>query len=132
MLFTHQQNRAGTLLSGALLLVLAIELVAQAQPAPEVTLDRLFRYESSAPSGQGRELLASFKQWMGSYQRIRKEGSGYVAVFDSGSLPLDAKFKANGSIEAMNFGCPTSKSLSINSAPTDVRKALAKCAGFKS
>jgi hypothetical protein len=132
MLSTNQKNRAVTLLSGALLLILSIELVAQAQPAPEVVLDRLFRNESSAPNSQSRELLVSFKQWMGSYQRIRKEGRGYVAVFDSGSLPIDAKFKANGAVETMNFGCPTSKSLSISTAPTDLRQALSKCAGFKS
>jgi hypothetical protein len=139
MLSTNQKvqnrgtiDRAMTVLSTALLLVLSIELGAYAQPSPEIVLDRLFRNESSAPNSQSRELLASFKKWMGSFQRIRKEGSGYVAVFDSGSLPLDAKFKANGSIETMNFGCPTSKSLSINSAPTDLRQALSKCAGFKS
>jgi hypothetical protein len=77
-------------------------------------------------------MLASFKEWMGSFQRIRKEGGGYVAVFDSGSLPLDAKFKANGSIETMNFGCPKTKSLSIDSAPSSIRQSLSKCAGFKS
>jgi hypothetical protein len=48
MLSTNQKNLAVTLLSGALLIVLSIELVAQAQPAPEVALDRLFRNESSA------------------------------------------------------------------------------------
>jgi hypothetical protein len=132
MLSTNQKNRAVTLLGGALLLVLSIDLVAHAQPAPEVVLDRLFRNESSAPNSQSRELLVSFKQWMGSYQRISKQGGGYVAIFDSGSLPIDAKFKANGSIETMNFGCPTSKSLSISTAPTDLRQALSKCAGFKS
>jgi hypothetical protein len=132
MLSTNQKNRAVTLLSGALLLVLAIELVAQAQPAHEVVLDRLLRNESSAPNSQSRELLISFKQWMGSYQRISKQGSGYVAIFDSGSLPIDAKFKANGTIETMNFGCPTSKSLSLSTAPTGIRQALSKCAGFKS
>jgi hypothetical protein len=132
VLSKHQPNRAVTLLSQALLLVLSIELVAQAQPAPEIVLDRLFRNESSAPNSQSRQMLVSFKEWMGSYQRIRKEGSGYVAVFDSGSLPLDAKFKANGSIETMTFGCPTSKSLSLSDAPTGIRQALSKCAGFKS
>ncbi|WP_309729648.1 hypothetical protein [Chamaesiphon sp. OTE_75_metabat_556] len=132
MLSTNQKNRAVTLLGGALLLILSIDLVAHAQPAPEVVLDRLFRNESSAPNTQSREMLVSFKQWMGSYQRIRKEGSGYVAVFDSGSLPLDAKFKANGAIETMNFGCPTSKSLSLSDAPSGIRQALSKCAGFKS
>jgi hypothetical protein len=132
VLSKHQINRAVTLLSQALLLVLSIELVAQAQPAPEIVLDRLFRNESSAPNVQSREMLVSFKQWMGSYQRIRKEGGGYVAVFDSGSLPLDAKFKANGAVETMTFGCPTSKSLSLSDAPSGIRQALSKCAGFKS
>ncbi len=132
MLSKHQNNRAVTVFSTALLLVLSIELVAQAQPAPEIVLDRLFRNESSAPNTQSREMLVSFKQWMGSYQRIRKEGGGYVAVFDSGSLPIDAKFKANGAVETMNFGCPTSKSLSLSDAPSGIRQALSKCAGFKS
>ncbi|WP_310487665.1 hypothetical protein [Chamaesiphon sp. VAR_69_metabat_338] len=132
MLSKHQKNRAVTVFSTALLFVLSIELVANAQPAPEVVLDRLFRNESSAPNTQSREMLASFKKWMGSFQRIRKEGSGFVAIFDSGSLPLDAKFKANGSIETMNFGCPASKSLSISTAPTEIRQSLSKCAGFKS
>ncbi len=131
MLSTTQKNRAVTVLNTALL-ALSIELVAQAQPAPEVVLDRLFRNESSAPNTQSREMLVSFKQWMGSYQRIRKEGGGYVAVFDSGSLPLDAKFNANGSIETMNFGCPKTKSLSIDTAPSGIRQSLSKCAGLKS
>jgi hypothetical protein len=132
MLSKYQINRAVSVLSQALLIVLSIDLVVQAQPAPELVLDRLFRNESSAPNSQSREMLVSFKQWMGSYQRIRKEGSGYVAVFDSGSLPLDAKFKANGAVETMNFGCPTSKSLSLSDAPSGIRQALSKCAGFKS
>ena len=125
-------NRIATISALVLLSISSIPIAVNAQPAPEVAIDRVFRYESSAPSSQGRELLISFKKWMGAYQRVRKEGNGYVAVFDSGSLPLDAKFKSNGSIESMSFGCPISRSLSINDAPTDVRKALSKCAGFKS
>jgi hypothetical protein len=132
MLSTNQKHRAATVFSTTLLLILSIELVAQAQPAPEVVLDRLFRNESSAPNTQSRETLVSFKNWMGSFQRIRKEGSGFVAIFDSGSLPVDAKFKANGSIETMNFGCPMTRSLSIDSAPASIRQSLSKCAGFKS
>jgi hypothetical protein len=124
-------NRAAIVLSTVLLLVpMAISTLAQ--PDPEVALDRIFRYESSAPSSQGRELLISFKKWMGAYQRIRKDGNNYTAVFDSGSLPIDAKFKANGSIESMSFGCPISKSLSPSDAPSNLRTALSKCAGFKS
>jgi hypothetical protein len=125
-------DRAVKVLVPVLSIVLSIQLVAHAQPAPELVLDRLFRNESSAPNMQSREMLSSLKQWLGSFQRIRKEGSGYVAVFDSGSLPLDAKFKANGSIETMNFGCPKTKSLSIDSAPSSIRQSLSKCAGFKS
>jgi hypothetical protein len=125
-------NRVAMVVSTCWLLVQPLALTAQAQPAPEVAIDRMFRYDSSAPSEQGRQSLGSFKKWMGAYQRIRKDGNGYVAIFDSGSLPVDAKFKANGSIESMTFGCPISKSLSINDAPEDLRKTLSKCAGFKS
>jgi hypothetical protein len=125
-------SRVAMVLSTVLLLVQPLAITAQAQPAPEVTIDRMFRYDSSAPSNQGRQLLGSFKKWMGAYQRIRKDGNSYVAIFDSGSLPIDAKFKANGSIESMSFGCPISRSLSINDAPEDLRKTLSKCAGFKS
>ena len=125
-------SRVAMVLSTVSLLVQPLAITAQAQPDPEVTIDRMFRYDSSAPSNQGRQLLGSFKKWMGAYQRIRKDGNSYVAIFDSGSLPIDAKFKANGSIESMNFGCPISRSLSINDAPEDLRKTLSKCAGFKS
>ena len=130
MKITH---RITPLLTTTVLLVISsLGMVANAQPAPEVVLDRAFRYESSAPTTQGRGLLTSLTVWIGNYQRIRKEGSGYVAVFDRGSLPLDAKFKSNGSIESMTFGCPISRSVSINDAPTDIRKALSKCGGFRS
>jgi hypothetical protein len=125
-------HRITTISMMVMLSISAVAVSVCAQPAPEVAIDRMFRYESSAPSTQGRELLIDLKKWMGAYQRIRKEGSGYVAVFDSGSLPLDAKFKPNGSVESMTFGCPTSRSLSVSGAPTSVRKALSKCSGFKS
>ncbi|MCY7337448.1 MAG: hypothetical protein LH613_14755 [Chamaesiphon sp.] len=125
-------NRVAMMSSTALLLVQALAITAQSQPAPEVAIDRMFRYESSSTSRQGRDLLISFKKWMETYQRIRTDGNNYEAIFDGGSLPIEAKFKANGSIESLNFGCPISKSLSINDAPEDLRKALSKCAGFKS
>jgi hypothetical protein len=125
-------SQAVMLLSTFLLLVQVFATTAQAQPDPEVAIDRMFRYDSSSPSGQGREMLGSFKKWMGAYQHIRKDGDSYVAIFDRGSLPIDAKFKANGAIESVSFGCPISKSLSISDAPDDLRKALSKCAGFKS
>ncbi len=125
-------HRLATISMTALLSISAVATSVRAQPAPEVAIDRMFRYESSAPTTQGRELLIDLKKWMGAYQRIRKDGNGYVAIFDGGSLPLDAKFKPNGSVESMTFGCPTSRSLSVSDAPTAVRKALSKCSGFKS
>jgi hypothetical protein len=116
-------------------LLLMMELVSirvQAQPAPEVSLDRVFRYESTLPGNAvGRELLPGLKKWMGAYQRIRKDGESYLAVFDGGSIPVNAKFKTNGSVESLTFGCPVTRSLSINDAPMEVRTGLAKCAGVK-
>jgi|GEM_PF-4276788 len=69
---------------------------------------------------------------MGNYQKIQPKGSNYLAIFDRGSVLVTVKFKDNGSIESLIFGCPISKSLSINDAPEDLRKALLKRAGFKS
>jgi hypothetical protein len=125
-------NRIAIVSAMVLVSLCSLAMSATAQPAPEVAIDRMFRY-SSAPgsTSQGRALLGSVIQWMGSYQRTLKDGNGYVAVFDGGSLPIDAKFKANGTVESMTFGCPTSRSLSISNAPPELRKALSKCAGFK-
>jgi hypothetical protein len=114
-------------------IVILLAMTVQAQPAPEISIDRIFRYESSSVGGKSQgQLVGSFKKWMGAYQRIRKDGDNYVAVFDSGSLPIDVKFKANGSIESIIFGCPISKSLSLINAPENLQKALSKCGGFKS
>ena len=125
-------DRVAMVLFTALLLVQTLSITAQAQPAPEVAIDRMFRYESSSTSRQGRDLLISFKKWMGTDQRIRTDGNNYEAIFDGGSLPIEAKFKANGSIESLSYGCPISKSLSLNDASDDLKKALSKCAGFRS
>ena len=124
-------DRVAMVLFTALLLVQTLSITAQAQPAPEVAIDRMFRYESSSTSRQGRDLLISFKKWMGTYQRIRTDGNNYEAIFDRGSLPIEAKFRANGSIESLSYACPISKSLSLNDAPDDLKKALSKCAGFR-
>jgi hypothetical protein len=125
-------NRIATISALVFLSIFSMATAARSQPDPEIALDRMFRYDSSAPSLQSQQMLGSLKKWMGRYQRIRKDSNGYVAVFDSGSLPIDAKFRANGSIESMNFGCPISKSLSLSDAPDDLRRALSKCGGFKS
>lgn len=126
-------NRAIGLGCQTLLLVLSLELAVQAQPDPEVAIDRVFRYESSFSSSNSQgQLIGIFKNWMGAFQRIRTDGNNYIAVFDRGSLPIDAKFKANGSVESLSFGCPISKSLSLSDAPSNIRQTLSKCAGFKS
>ena len=122
-------HRAAILLSTALLLVQPLAISVQAQPDPEVAIDRAFRYESSSSQGNS---ISSLKKWMGAYQRISKNGDSYLAVFDSGSIPVNAQFKTNGSIESMSFGCPKSNSLSVSDAPEGIRQALSKCAGFKS
>jgi hypothetical protein len=122
-------NRAAIFLSTALLLVQPLATSVHAQPDPEVAIDRAFRYESSSSQGS---MIGSLKQWMGAYQRIAKNGDTYSAIFDSGSIPVNAQFKTNGSIESMSFGCPRSNSLSVSDAPEGIRKALSKCAGFKS
>jgi hypothetical protein len=116
--------------SRILLLVISMGSIVQAQVAPEIVLDRLLRADaaSSGASDRDRRVLDSFKNWMGSYQRVRKDSNnGYIIIFDRGSLPLDAKFKPNGSVDSLTFGCPISRSLSINDAPTNLHKQLSKC-----
>jgi hypothetical protein len=126
-------NRAILIVCPTLLLVILLALVVQAQPAPEVAIDRAFRYESSFSSSNSQgQSIGGFKKWMGTFQRIRIDGNTYIAVFDRGSVPIDAKFKANGSVESLSFGCPISKSLSLSDAPSNIRQTLSKCAGFKS
>jgi len=56
-------------------------MAANAQPAPEVAIDRAFRYESSAPNLQSQQMLGSLKNWMGAYQRIRKDGDSQVTHY---------------------------------------------------
>lgn len=122
-------SRIAMLLSTALLLVQPLTLNVQAQPDPDVALDRAFRYESSSNQGV---LIGSLKKWMGAYQRITKDGNTYLVIFDSGSIPVAARFTTSGSLETIVFGCPRSKSLSISDAPEGIRQELSRCAGFKS
>jgi hypothetical protein len=122
-------TRAVVLLSTAMLLASTVMIDVQAQPDPEVAIDRAFRFESSSRQGA---LIASLKGWMGSYQRIIKEENNYLAIFDRGSIPVGATFTTSGSLETILFGCPKSKSISINDAPEGIRQELSKCAGFKS
>ena len=125
-------NRAAIVLSSVLLSP-SLDLNVQAQPAPEVVIDRIFRSDESSSSDSKYQISpASLKQWMGAYQRIRKEGNIYIVIFDRGSLPIEVRFKANGSIEGVGFGCPVSKSLSLGDAPRDLQRSFSKCTGFRS
>ena len=78
-------RRAAMLCSTSLLLILPLNLNAQAQPAPEIIIDRLLRSDSQSASSSDRNgaLLASFKIWMGAYQRlISKDDNKFMAIFD--------------------------------------------------
>ena len=123
-------SRLALMLATTLLLIKPLELTAQAQPDPEVMVDRMFVHESS--SGQFQGVISSFKKYMGSYQRIRKNDDGYILVFDSGSIPIDIQVSASGSIAGLNFGCPISRTLSVSDAPSELRQVLSQCSKFKS
>lgn len=134
-------NRATIVLSAAWLLVQPLALVGQAQASPEIIIDRILRSENSSSSSSStvgstaraneyKQLLGSFKRWMGAYQRLQKDGDNYIAIFDSGSLPIEVRSKDSGAIESLSFGCPKTRSLSLNEAPLEIQKALLKCSGF--
>jgi hypothetical protein len=122
-------NRAVLILGTLLALFSQTNLVALAQPSPEVAIDRIFRYNSSPPGGdnQARYSLISLKTWMGAYQRTLGDGTNYVAIFDRGSIPLTVELKDSGDIKSLVFGCPVTKSLSLSDAPTDLQKLWIKC-----
>jgi hypothetical protein len=133
-------TRSTIVLSAVWLLVQPLALVGQAQASPEIIIDRILRSDTSTSSSSNvgsaartndyLQSLRSFKRWMGNYQRIQKDGDNYVAVFDSGSLPIAVNTKPNGAIDSLSFGCPVTRSLSLNEAPLELRQALIKCSGF--
>jgi hypothetical protein len=133
-------NRATIGFSAVWLLVQPLALVGQAQASPEVIIDRILRSENSSSStstvgsttsgNEYKQVLGSFKKWMGAYQRLQKDGDNYIAVFDSGSLPIEVRSKDSGAIESLSFGCPKSRTLSLNQAPPEIQRALLKCSGF--
>jgi hypothetical protein len=126
-------NRVVVGLGTLLLLVPSMRLTALAQPSPSIIIDRMFRYDSS-PAGsnnQDRYLVISLKKWLGTYQRVIEDDNNYVAVFDRASIPLKVKLKDSGDIESFNFGCPVSKSVSLNEAPLELKKLLSKCNGSR-
>ena len=122
-------SRLALILTTTFLLIKPLELTVQAQPAPEVMVDRMFVHESSG--GLYQAVISSLKKFMGSYQRIRKDDDNYILVFDGGSLPIDIQVSASGSIAGLNFGCPISRTLSISDAPSELRQVLSQCSKFK-
>ena len=122
-------SRLALILTTALLLVKPLELTAQAQPAPEVMVDRMFIYESSG--GRYQAVIGNLKKFMGSYQRIRKDDDNYILVFDGGSLPVDIQVSASGFVSGLDFGCPISRTLSLSDAPSELRQVLSQCSRFK-
>jgi hypothetical protein len=122
-------SRLALILTTALLLVKPLELTAQAQPAPEVMVDRMFVYESSG--GRFQTVIGELKKFMGSYQRIRKDDDNYLLVFDGGSLPVDIQVSASGFVSGLDFGCPISRTLSLSDAPSQLRQVLSQCSRFK-
>ncbi len=122
-------SRLALILTTTLLLIKPLELAAQAQPAPEVMVDRMFVYESSGGRFQG--VIGNLKKFMGPYQRIRKDDDNYILVFDGGSLPVDIQVSESGSVSGLDFGCPISRTLSISDAPSELRQVLSQCSRFK-
>jgi hypothetical protein len=129
----HIINRVVVVFGTLLLVIPSMELPATAQPSPLITLDRIFRYNSSPPgsSTQERTLLVSLKQWLGAYQRVLGEGNNYTAIFDRGSLPLAVEFKDTGDLKNLVVGCPITKALSVSEAPIEIQKLMSKCTRLK-
>ncbi len=122
-------NRIALILATMFVVIKTSELAAQAQPAPEVMVDRMFVYESSG--GRFQATIGNLKRFMGSYQRIRKDDDNYILVFDGGSLPVDIQVSESGSIVGLDFGCPISRTLSLSDAPSELRQVLSQCSRFK-
>jgi hypothetical protein len=104
---------------------------AQAQAGAEAAVDRSFKTNIGS-NGKPNQLFISLKQWLGNYQKVEKQdASNYSGIFDRGSVPVTVNFKPDGSIESFGMGCPTTKSLSLSQAPTELQQRLSKCPNLK-
>jgi hypothetical protein len=120
-------------LCAAFVLVPTLGLTALAQPAPELSIDRIFRYQSSSSgnAAQGGS-IASLKKWLGAYQRIiRDDNNNYVVVFDRASLQLAVELKDSGELKGFSVGCPISRSMFTSETPEEFQKLMTKCNAFK-
>ncbi len=121
-------DRLSTICCTCLVMMPAMVLKVSAQMAPEVSIDRIFRYESSSSGAAGQgEFAMSLKKWLGAYQRLLKDGDNYTAVFDRASLPLTVELKDNGDFKGFGIGCGATSSLPMSEAPEEFRKLLLKC-----
>lgn len=119
-------------LSTALVLIPTLGLTVLAQPAPELAIDRIFRYESSSPgnAAQGNSIV-SLKKWLGAYQRITRDNNNYVVVFDRASLQLIVELKDSGELKGFTVGCPVARSMFTSETPEEFQKLMTKCNAFK-
>ncbi|WP_309730401.1 hypothetical protein [Chamaesiphon sp. OTE_75_metabat_556] len=103
---------------------------AQAQVAAQAAVDRSFRTNVGS-NGKPNPLFVSLKQWLGNYQKVRKQDeTTYVGIFERGSLPLEVNFKTDGSIENYGVGCPVTK-LPLSQAHSDLQKIFSNCPNLK-
>jgi hypothetical protein len=103
---------------------------AQAQVAAQAAIDRSFRTNVGS-NGKPNPLFVSLKQWLGNYQKVRKQDeTTYVGIFERGSLPLEVNFKTDGSIENYGVGCPVTK-LPLSQAHPDLQKIFSNCPNLK-
>jgi hypothetical protein len=102
----------------------------QAQVAAQAAIDRSFRTNVGS-NGKPNPLFVSLKQWLGNYQKVRKQDeTTYVGIFERGSLPLEVNFKTDGSIENYGVGCPVTK-LPLSQAHPDLQKIFSNCPNLK-
>ncbi len=121
-------DRLATICCTCLVVISATVQTAFAQAAPEIAIDRLFRYDSSSTGSYGQPTLTgSLKQWLGAYQRTLRDGDKYTVVFDRASLSLIVELKDSGEFKNFTLGCPANNSLPLSDAPEDIRKALLRC-----
>jgi hypothetical protein len=103
---------------------------AQAQAAAQAADDRSFRTNVGS-NGKPNQLFVSLKQWLGNYQKVRKQDeTTYVGIFEQGSMPLEVNFKTDGSIENFGVGCPVTK-LPLSQAHPDLQKIFSNCLNLK-
>lgn len=127
-------NREAMAVFAAVLIAQPLAMSARGQASPAVIIDKVFKSDYSMPGMRrdDRSRIDFFKKYMGTYQRtIAQDENNYLAVFDSGTLPIELKIRPSGAIESLNFGCPNTRSLSFYDLPTSLRSELKKCGGFR-